>query len=65
MDALSLIPMERTDGYWIGRLSVAVGYGTEHTDKHAREVLRECLAEFIASPVPSEELRKALRGYLK
>lgn len=31
----------------------------------ARRYLQSTLAEFIASPVPAEETRKLLRGYLK
>jgi hypothetical protein len=37
----------------------------QHNEKAARRYLQATLAEFIASPVPAEETRKLLRGYLK
>ncbi len=37
---------------------------TRVKEKDVRDDLRACLSEFIASPVPSEELRKMLRPYL-
>lgn len=59
--------MERTDGFWLGRLSAAIGEAVhpKRDPQHVREELRSTLAEFIASPVPSEELRCILRRYLK
>lgn len=71
MDAFSLLPSEmaRTDAYWVGRMSATLGIAAESIDnsnpKGARRELRSVLAEFIASPVPSEELREMLRGYLE
>jgi hypothetical protein len=36
-----------------------------HDPRGAKRYLRATLADFIASPVPAEETRKLLRGYLK
>jgi hypothetical protein len=36
-----------------------------HDERGAKRYLRATLADFIASPVPAEETRKLLRGYLK
>ena len=69
-DAFSLIPPEyaSSDGFWIGRLSTAQGEAARmianHDPKAAQKYLTETLAAFVASPVPSEELRRGLRGYL-
>lgn len=58
-------PFVHTDGFWLGRLSACVGESAVRvTDRGVREDLRACLSEFIASPVPSEELRQLLRPYL-
>ena len=61
--------MHKTDGFWLGRLSAAIGEASKRLpDAHPKDVradLRSTLAEFIASPVPSEELREILRTYLK
>lgn len=75
MDAFQLIPpeqvraMARTDPYWVGRGFATIGLAIEAIEqddhKRARRDLRGCLAEFIASPVPQEELRADLRRYLK
>jgi hypothetical protein len=50
-------------------MSATLGIAAESIDnsnpKGARRELRSVLAEFIASPVPSEELREELRGYLE
>jgi hypothetical protein len=63
---MSTDPYVHTDGFWLGRLSACVGESAVRTqDKRVREDLRACLSEFIASPVPSEELRNILRRYLK
>ncbi len=60
------VDLHRTEGFWLGRLGATVGYAAKEMPKgHQREVVKEALAEFIASPVPSEELRKMLRIYLK
>jgi hypothetical protein len=65
MDAFQLVPMEHADAFWVGRLSACIGEASERTtEKHVRDDLRDCLAQFIASPVPSEELRRLLRPYL-
>ncbi len=57
---------EKSAHYWNGRLGATVGYAAKEMPKgHQREVVKETLAEFIASPVPSEELRAMLRTYLK
>lgn len=54
---------------WLGKLSATVGIAAEDIaqgePKVARSQLRSTLAAFIASPVPSEELREMLRGYLR
>jgi len=77
MDAFRLIPpdearaMERDypDAFWSGKLSATLGIAIEAIDqqdpKRARKDLRSTLAQFIASPVPSEELRGYLRPYLE
>ena len=68
MDALRLIKHEHahTDGYWMGALSMRIAISAQTLGKHeVGHELRETLAQFIASPVPSEELRGMLRGYLK
>lgn len=59
--------MHKTDGFWLGRLSAAIGEAVhpKRDPQHVREELRLTLAEFIASPVPSEELRVILRKYLE
>ncbi len=61
--------IERTDAFWLGRLGAVLGESSrmiEQSDtKGARRYLQSTLAEFIASPVPAEETRKLLRGYLK
>ena len=66
---MSVREMERTAGFWLGRLSATVGIAAEALDhedpKRARKDLRATLAEFVASPVLSEELRKLLREYLR
>ena len=71
MDVFSLEEvraMARTEPYWTGRMSATIGIAIEAIDeddpKRARRDLRGCLAEFIASPVPQEELRRDLRRYL-
>jgi hypothetical protein len=69
MDALKLIPeMTRSDPYWVGTFAATIGIAAQAIDqgmpKEARRMLREALADFIASPLPSEELRVTLRGYL-
>ena len=60
--------MERTEPFWTGRMSATIGIAIEAIDekdpKRARKDLRNCLAEFITSPVPSDELRGLLRPYL-
>ena len=57
-----------TPHVWLGRWSAAAGEATRmienHDPKGARRYLQATLAEFIASPVPAEETRKLLRGYL-
>lgn len=71
MDAFSLIPSEmvKTDPYWVGTFAAVAGEASQAIDesdpKRARRLLRSTLAEFIASPVPNEELRQMLRGYLR
>lgn len=71
MDACSLTrsEMARTDAYWVGQMSATLAIAAESIDNHnpkgARRELRSVLAEFIASPVPSDELRDMLRGYLR
>jgi hypothetical protein len=69
MDAFNLIPESyvRSDAFWLGRLSTAIGIAAENVKTNpaaAQKDLRATLAEFIASSVPSEELRQGLRGYL-
>jgi hypothetical protein len=58
-----LIP---TEGFWLGRLSAHIGeaINPDRNPKAVRAELKAALAEFIASPVPSEELRVILRRYL-
>jgi hypothetical protein len=54
--------------FWIGQLSTTVAIASQTVrdqPKAAQKDLRSCLAEFIASPVPSEELREILRPYLE
>jgi hypothetical protein len=71
VDAFNLIPSEmvKTDPYWLGSFAAVAGIAAqaidEHDPKRARRLLRSTLAEFIASPVPNEELRSMLRGYLR
>ena len=70
MDAFKLIPeAARSDAYWTGSLSTTIAIAAQYLDhrdhRGAKKLLRSQLAEFIASPVPSEELRVILRGYLK
>ena len=72
MDVFSLEQvreMAKTEPYWTGRMSATIGIAIEAIDqndaKRARRDLRGCLAEFIASPIPQEELRQDLRRYLK
>jgi len=71
VDALALIetPLEHTDGYWLGRLTMSMAYAQDYIDGGhadvARVVLRENLLACLASPLPSEELKKRLRGHLK
>lgn len=58
-------PSTHTDAYWVGRMSACIGESAVRTqDRYVREDLRACLAEFIASPVPTEALRVKLRPYL-
>lgn len=59
--------LERSDPFWLGRLSAAIGEAVhpKRDPEHVREDLRQTLAAFIASPVPSEELRVILRKYLR
>ena len=60
---------EHTHPFWSARLAASAGEAARmiaNRDAHgARRYLQSTLAEFIASPVPAEETRKALRGYLK
>lgn len=67
MDALSLIPQafQEHPSFWLGSLSAALGEVARMPEKEAQRYCRSKVAEFIASPVPSEELREALRGYLR
>ncbi len=59
------VPTHHTDGFWRGRMAATIGEAsTRVKEKDVRDDLRACLSEFIASPVPSEELRKMLRPYL-
>ena len=59
---------EQSNPYWCGRFAAVVGESArmiEHRDaKGARRYLQETLAEFIASPCPHEDTRRALRPYL-
>ena len=73
MDALSLIQYEhaRTQGSWMGALSMRIAISAKDLRRKnapAEQIAKELnatLAEFIASPVPSEGLRAVLHGYLK
>lgn len=59
---------EQTPAFWIGRLAMAVGTAATfgHRDpKVAQKELKTVFEEFMNSPVPSEELRKMLREYLR
>lgn len=60
--------MARTEPFWTGKMSATIGIAIEaigqSDPKRARKDLRSTLAEFIASPVPSDELRGLLRPYL-
>lgn len=64
----NITELARMDAYWTGKMSATIGIAIEAIDqndsKRARRDLRGCLAEFIASPVPQEELRQDLRRYL-
>lgn len=59
MDVLALVPEpERREDFWIGRLSMAAAMAVR--SESTRE-LRPTLAEFLRSPVCSEELHSKLR----
>lgn len=60
--------IQESPHYWLGALSTSAGIAAQtvtQQPKTAQKDLQKCLAEFIASPVPSEELREILRRYLK
>lgn len=50
-----------SDGYWIGRLSMAVAVSIERPDPRAKDAL----AEFLKSDKPTPELADMLREELK
>lgn len=54
--------------YWLGALSTTVGIAAQTVTQKptaAQKDLQACLREFLASPVPSDELRAILRQYVK
>lgn len=51
--------------FWLGFLTTAMGEAARMDTKESQTFLRKRLAEFVASPAPSEELREQLRRYLK
>lgn len=62
MDALALIPEHaRSDPYWNGSLSMALVL-TLNGDAQAG---KRTLNEFLASPLPSRELREMLKEEMK
>ena len=61
-------PYVHTDGFWLGRLSAAIGEAAaeaERNPKWVRSYLHATLKEYIASPVPAPEVRESLRRYVK
>jgi len=52
---------ESSDGYWIGRLSMAVAVSVERPDPRAKDALEE----FLKSDKPSTELAEMLKKELK
>ena len=56
----------QTADYWIGRLSMTMALCLEkkRTSGEIHRMLRRVLAEFMVSPVSTEELRDHLRRYL-
>ena len=72
MDAFQYIPVEHRmfseQARWTGALSTVIGEASrtvKDDPKGTQRFLRAQLAEFIASPCASEELRVILRGYLR
>lgn len=53
--------IEQTDGFWIGRLSMAAALAAKRGDEPSKEVVQE----FLRSPLPSSELRAMLKEELK
>ncbi len=61
-------PYIHTDGFWLGRLSAAIGEAAQMSTldpKWTQAYLRDTLREYIASPVPAPEVRESLRRYVK
>lgn len=53
---------EKTDGYWIGSLSMALACVLKHKDP---TLAREPLEQFLKAPVASDELKRMLRAEVK
>ena len=65
-DVFALIePYSDTDGYWLGRFSTLLGEAAKDADGFWRGQFRTTIREFVASPVPSDELKQSLREYLR
>jgi len=61
-------PLEIYDAFWVGRLSTAIAMNVPRIPKrpdNAAEDLRRTLDEFLASPLPSAELKKSLKKDLR
>ena len=56
----------QTADYWVGRLSMTMALCLEkkRTSGEQQRMIRRVLAEFMVSPVSTEELRAHLRRYL-
>ena len=66
--AMESDPYSHTDGFWLGRLSAAIGEAVKMSTTDPRwtqRYLRETLREYVSSPVPAPEVRESLRKYLK
>jgi len=57
---------ERDHSYWMGSLAATVALALkdlkEKRESEARRLLDRALREFLASPLPSAELKSMLRG---
>jgi hypothetical protein len=53
--------IEDTDPFWLGKLSMSIALAVPRVGGDVRDDLEQTLADFLHSPLPSEELKRTLR----